>query len=141
MKQVSAKDSIYKLASDHPEYECVYVLLARASGRPSGFGVDNPLFSSSFAKAAEKNRWVRILRNQRIVSAIRNIVIGLFAPWMPLCGPLWASGLLTVTKRCNRHENGRQQYTARRGIHHSCHFGYTRGCLGSRQRVSYVSVD
>ena len=34
-----------------------------------------------------------------IVSAIRNGFMGLFAPWVPLCGPLWASGLLTITER------------------------------------------
>ncbi len=34
-----------------------------------------------------------------IVSSIRNLVMGLFAPWVPTCGPLWASGLLTITER------------------------------------------
>jgi hypothetical protein len=34
-----------------------------------------------------------------LVSAIRNTIMGLFAPWVPLNGPLWASGLLTITER------------------------------------------
>jgi hypothetical protein len=34
-----------------------------------------------------------------LVSCIRNVIMGLFAPWVPLNGPLWASGLLTVTER------------------------------------------
>lgn len=25
--------------------------------------------------------------------------MGLFAPWVPMCGPLWASGLITITER------------------------------------------
>ncbi len=33
------------------------------------------------------------------MSAIRNIIMGLFAPWVPMNGPLWASGLLTITER------------------------------------------
>lgn len=37
-----------------------------------------------------------------LVSALRNIIMSLFAPWVPLCGPLWASGLLTVTERYKR---------------------------------------
>ena len=28
--------------------------------------------------------------------------MALFAPWVPLCGPLWASGLLTITERYKR---------------------------------------
>jgi hypothetical protein len=34
-----------------------------------------------------------------IVSALRNGIMGLFAPWVPMNGPLWASGLLTITER------------------------------------------
>ena len=34
-----------------------------------------------------------------LVTAIRNAVMALFAPWVPLNGPLWASGLLTITER------------------------------------------
>ncbi len=34
-----------------------------------------------------------------LVSAIRNLIMGTFAPWVPLNGPLWASGLLTITER------------------------------------------
>lgn len=34
-----------------------------------------------------------------LVSGIRNTIMGLFAPWVPLNGPLWASGLLTITER------------------------------------------
>ncbi len=34
-----------------------------------------------------------------MVSSIRNGFMGLFAPWVPMCGPLWASGLLTITER------------------------------------------
>ena len=37
-----------------------------------------------------------------LVSALRNIIMALFAPWVPLCGPLWASGLLTITERYKR---------------------------------------
>ncbi len=37
-----------------------------------------------------------------LVSAIRNVIMALFAPWVPLCGPLWASGLLTITERYKR---------------------------------------
>lgn len=37
-----------------------------------------------------------------LVSFIRNAFMSLFAPWIPLCGPLWASGLLTVTERYKR---------------------------------------
>ncbi len=37
-----------------------------------------------------------------LVSCIRNGVMSLFAPWVPLCGPLWASGLLTITERYKR---------------------------------------
>ncbi len=45
-----------------------------------------------------------------LVSAIRNIVMGLFAPWVPLCGPLWASGLLTVTERYKMGYRAMQSY-------------------------------
>ncbi|MBA1336241.1 MAG: hypothetical protein HPY66_2675 [Firmicutes bacterium] len=34
-----------------------------------------------------------------LVTAIRNAFMGLFAPWVPMNGPLWASGLLTITER------------------------------------------
>ena len=34
-----------------------------------------------------------------LVSALRNGIMALFAPWVPLNGPLWASGLLTITER------------------------------------------
>ena len=37
-----------------------------------------------------------------LVSFIRNAVMSLFAPWVPFCGPLWASGLLTITERYKR---------------------------------------
>lgn len=37
-----------------------------------------------------------------LVSALRNGIMCLFAPWIPLCGPLWASGLLTITERYKR---------------------------------------
>ena len=37
-----------------------------------------------------------------LVSFLRNAIMSLFAPWVPLCGPLWASGLLTVTERYKR---------------------------------------
>ncbi len=37
-----------------------------------------------------------------LVSFIRNAVMALFAPWVPMCGPLWASGLLTITERYKR---------------------------------------
>jgi hypothetical protein len=34
-----------------------------------------------------------------LVSALRNAIMALFAPWVPMNGPLWASGLLTITER------------------------------------------
>jgi hypothetical protein len=34
-----------------------------------------------------------------LVSALRNGIMGLLAPWVPMNGPLWASGLLTITER------------------------------------------
>ncbi len=37
-----------------------------------------------------------------LVSFLRNGIMSLFAPWVPLCGPLWASGLLTITERYKR---------------------------------------
>lgn len=37
-----------------------------------------------------------------LVSALRNGIMSLFAPWVPMCGPLWASGLLTITERYKR---------------------------------------
>lgn len=37
-----------------------------------------------------------------LVSFLRNAIMGLFAPWVPMCGPLWASGLLTITERYKR---------------------------------------
>lgn len=37
-----------------------------------------------------------------LVSALRNAIMSIFAPWIPLCGPLWASGLLTITERYKR---------------------------------------
>ncbi len=37
-----------------------------------------------------------------LVSAIRNGIMAVFAPWTPMCGPLWASGLLTITERYKR---------------------------------------
>jgi len=37
-----------------------------------------------------------------LVSFLRNAIMSLFAPWVPMCGPLWASGLLTVTERYKR---------------------------------------
>lgn len=37
-----------------------------------------------------------------LVSALRNAIMSVFAPWVPLCGPLWASGLLTITERYKR---------------------------------------
>lgn len=37
-----------------------------------------------------------------LVSFLRNAVMSVFAPWVPLCGPLWASGLLTITERYKR---------------------------------------
>lgn len=37
-----------------------------------------------------------------LVSALRNAIMSLFAPWVPMCGPLWASGLLTITERYKR---------------------------------------
>lgn len=37
-----------------------------------------------------------------LVSFLRNGIMALFAPWVPMCGPLWASGLLTITERYKR---------------------------------------
>ncbi len=37
-----------------------------------------------------------------LVSALRNGIMALFAPWVPMNGPLWASGLLTITERYKR---------------------------------------
>ena len=37
-----------------------------------------------------------------LVSGIRNAIMGLFAPYPPMCGPVWTSGLLTVTERYKR---------------------------------------
>lgn len=37
-----------------------------------------------------------------LVSFLRNGIMSLFAPWVPFCGPLWASGLLTITERYKR---------------------------------------
>ncbi len=37
-----------------------------------------------------------------MVSFLRNAIMSLFAPWVPMCGPLWASGLLTITERYKR---------------------------------------
>ena len=37
-----------------------------------------------------------------LVSALRNGIMSVFTPWAPLCGPLWASGLLTITERYKR---------------------------------------
>ena len=37
-----------------------------------------------------------------LVSFLRNAIMALFAPWVPMCGPLWASGLLTITERYKR---------------------------------------
>ncbi|MCL2853774.1 MAG: hypothetical protein FWE20_12250 [Defluviitaleaceae bacterium] len=37
-----------------------------------------------------------------LVSAMRNGIMALFAPYVPMCGPVWASGLLTVTERYKR---------------------------------------
>lgn len=37
-----------------------------------------------------------------LVSFLRNAIMSIFAPWVPLCGPLWASGLLTITERYKR---------------------------------------
>lgn len=37
-----------------------------------------------------------------LVSFIRNAIMSLFAPWVPMNGPLWASGLLTITERYKR---------------------------------------
>lgn len=37
-----------------------------------------------------------------LVSFLRNAIMSLFAPWVPMCGPLWASGLLTITERYKR---------------------------------------
>jgi hypothetical protein len=34
-----------------------------------------------------------------MVSALRNGIMALFAPYVPMCGPVWTSGLLTVTER------------------------------------------
>lgn len=45
-----------------------------------------------------------------LVSAIRNIIMALFAPWVPMCGPLWASGLLTITERYKRGYNTLRSY-------------------------------
>ena len=45
-----------------------------------------------------------------LVSALRNIIMSLFAPWVPLCGPLWASGLLTITERYKRGYNTLRSY-------------------------------
>ncbi len=40
-----------------------------------------------------------------LVSFIRNGLMALLTPWVPLCGPLWASGLLTITERYKRGYN------------------------------------
>ena len=45
-----------------------------------------------------------------LVSCIRNVIMGLFAPWVPLNGPLWASGLLTVTERFKMGYNTMSSY-------------------------------
>lgn len=37
-----------------------------------------------------------------LVSFLRNAIMSVFAPWVPMCGPLWASGLLTITERYKR---------------------------------------
>ena len=37
-----------------------------------------------------------------LVSFARNLIMGLFAPYVPMSGPLWASGMLTVTERYKR---------------------------------------
>lgn len=37
-----------------------------------------------------------------LVSFLRNGIMSIFAPWVPMCGPLWASGLLTITERYKR---------------------------------------
>ena len=45
-----------------------------------------------------------------LVSFIRNAIMSLFAPWVPMCGPLWASGLLTITERYKRGYNTLHSY-------------------------------
>jgi len=37
-----------------------------------------------------------------MVSFFRNGIMALFAPYVPMCGPIWTSGLLTVTERYKR---------------------------------------
>lgn len=34
-----------------------------------------------------------------IIAGIRNLIMGLFAPFTPLCGPLWAGGTLSIYER------------------------------------------
>ncbi|WP_207724709.1 hypothetical protein [Thermanaerosceptrum fracticalcis] len=52
------------------------------------------------ATAAREDETVEFdASRSNLVSAIRNGIMGLFAPWVPLNGPLWASGLLTITER------------------------------------------
>lgn len=45
-----------------------------------------------------------------LVSFLRNAIMSLFAPWVPMCGPLWASGLLTITERYKRGYNTLHTY-------------------------------
>ena len=45
-----------------------------------------------------------------LVSFLRNGIMSLFAPWVPMCGPLWASGLLTITERYKRGYNTLHSY-------------------------------
>jgi len=41
-----------------------------------------------------------------LISGFRNIVMGLFAPYAPLCGPLWAGGTIATAER---YKHGRDQ--------------------------------
>jgi len=41
-----------------------------------------------------------------LISGFRNIIMGLFSPYAPLCGPLWAGGTIATSER---YKHGREQ--------------------------------
>lgn len=68
------------------------------------------VLAESVAMSANKEREDELIdfntNRSNVIAGIRNLIMGLISPYVPLCGPLWAGGTMSVSER---YKNGRSQ--------------------------------
>ncbi len=68
------------------------------------------VLAESVAMAANKERDDELIEfntnRSNIIAGARNLIMGLVSPYVPMCGPLWAGGTMSVSER---YKSGRAQ--------------------------------